>query len=318
MARSLSKSRRSWPVPLRFVAMALVASIVLYDGTAYAINAIVSQDLPILVQMAATEMASHTELVAILSEAAATTAQIKEYTDIAKTTWGALSELRQMSFVDLTDAVRMGVGNAFPELGTIYGDIGDIRDLDRRDPQALLSLRGMLWEEVYGPAIDYLHSGHANLEATAAMAEHRGRQARLLAVRRQEAERWEEDCKETSARDGSEGACQAAANRAAVQNAIALQNLHETALLQLQAQERLIQNQDREELDKIYGFERILYDARNYLFYLSGAEECVAGQCVYERYSQAMWTRIEQYRMRHPARGPMILRRGDEVDGDAP
>jgi hypothetical protein len=160
----------------------------------------------------------------------------------------------------------------------------------------------MLWEGVYGPAIDYLHSGHENFEAVAAMEEHRGREALKVNARRTEAEQWEEDCKRTSSGDdAAEGACQAGANRAAIQSALMLQDLHETALYSLQAQERLIANQDRRELDDFYAYDRFVFDMHNYVNAMAGIEgECPAGRCLYQRYGDAMYRRVEQFRARHP------------------
>ena len=142
----------------RIIATSLVCTMLLYDSTASAINALVSHDLPILTEIAATELASYAELGAFLGEAAAITAQVKEYTTLAKTAWGAINELRHLTWDELRGAALLGVGNAFPELGQIYGDVQDIRDLNYRDEQALMTLRGMLWEGVYGPGIDYLHA----------------------------------------------------------------------------------------------------------------------------------------------------------------
>jgi hypothetical protein len=302
MAPSESSSKQPRPSRrTRVVCVSLVVAILAWDATAYAINALVSQDLPVLIEIAATEAASHTELVAILSETAAMVKQVKEYTTIAKTAWGALEELRQMTLADLANAAKIGLGNAFPELQEIYGDIKDIRDLNYRDERALQTLRGMLWEEVYGPGIDYLHSAHSNFEAVAQMEEHRFRQAPKIAARRSEAEQWEEDCKRTSS--SGEGACQAAASRAAIQQALLLSDLHETSLKTLEAQERLIANADRRELDSLYAYDRWMFDLRNYFASAAGIEEeCIAGSCLYERYGDKMYARVSQFRARHAQR----------------
>jgi hypothetical protein len=306
MASSTSSLQRKRP-RIRAIAAGVLVGILLWDTSAWAINALVSQDLPLLVQIAATEASSYTELGAILSEAAAITAEVKEYTSIAKTAWGALNELRQMSWEDFENATKQGLNSAFPELGGMYRDVKDIRNLDYRDPRAFDTLRGILWESAYGPAIDYLHSGHEDYEAIAAMQDHRGREANKVALRRMEAQQWEEDCKRTS-NDGQEGACQAAANRAAIQSSLMLQDIHESSLYSLEAQEKLIANEDRKELDEIYGHDRLIYDLRNYVLSASGVEgSCTAGNCLYETYGNAMWKHIAQYRSRHLIEYPKAI-----------
>ncbi len=288
------------------VALGLVGAIVLYDATAYAVNAIVSHDLPILMEIAATEAASYTELGAILAEAAAITAQVKEYTTVAKAAWGFMNELRHLSWDQLKDAAFVGVNNAFPELGQIYGDVQDIRDLSYSDPRAIETLRGLLWANVYGPGIDYLHSGHDNMTAMAAMDDHRGRQFGRVAVRRAQAETWEQDCERISEEEDAEGACDAAANRAAIQSALMLHDLQETALFQLDAQERVLANQDRRELDRLYEYDRLAFDMRNYLLAISGAEECRAGECLSQQYGHVMSREVAKYRARHGARSQTL------------
>ncbi len=298
---SSSQQRRGSSRRTSVVCVSVVIAILVWDATAYAINALVSQDLPVLIEIAATEAASYTELGAILAETAAVVKQVKEYTTIAKTAWGALEELRQMTHTDLTNAAKDGQGNDYPEHQEMYGDIRDIRDLNYRDDRALQTLRGMLWEEVYGPGIDYLHSAHSNFEAVAQMEEHRFRQLPKVAARRAEAEQWEEDCKRTSS--SGEGACQAAASRAAIQQALLLSDVHETSLKTLEAQERLIANADRRELDSLYAYDRWMFDLRNYFAAAAGIdEECIAGSCLYERYGDKMYARVSQFRARHPER----------------
>lgn len=298
----------------RLAIVFFVGSILLWDSTAYAINAIVSQDLPLLTQIAATEVSSYLELGAILTEAAAITAQVKEYTTIAKTAWGALNELRYLSLDDLRDAAMRGASNAFPELQQIYGDAHDIADLSYRNQRAVDTVRGILWEEVYGPGIDYLHAGHSNLDAMANMQDHAARHEQILAARRAETTDWEATCRRTEGE--GEGACQAAANRAAIQSALMLQDMHETSLYQLEAQRRLIANEDRKELDNLYAYDRFVYDMRNYISSETGVDaECVAGQCLYERYGDKMWKRVQEFRARHPSGyGARIVRRPLEME----
>ena len=59
-----------------------------------------------------------------------------------------------LTWEEVKHSVAIGVGRAMPEFRQIYGDIEDIRDLDYRDDKALETIRGMLWEGVYGPGIE--------------------------------------------------------------------------------------------------------------------------------------------------------------------
>jgi hypothetical protein len=284
------------------VAAAVALAVCVWDSSAFAINALVSQDLPILSQIAMTEAASYTELGAILGEMAVLVAQAKEYTSVAKTAWGALDELRHMSSRDLLDAAALGARGAFPELDGMYGDIQDMRDLNYRDYRAVATLRGMLWDEVYGPAIDYLHTGHENLEALASHADLRGRHSAKLAARRAEAEQWAEDCRRTSS--AGEGACQAAASRAEIQQALALADLHESNLHLLDTAERQLKREERREADTVYAFERWLYDLNAYMAATSGdSGTCIAGQCLYAQYGTKMEQRLRAHRASHPRSG---------------
>jgi hypothetical protein len=293
------RARRRRPLRFRRVVGAAVVAVLLWDGSALAINALVSQDLPLLAQIAATEAAAYAELGALLAQASAIVAHVKEYTTVAKTAWGALDELRHMTPDQLRDAALLGVRRAFPELGDMYGHIRDIRDLDYRDHRAVATLRGIIWDEVYGPAIDYLHAGHGTLDALAVMQEHQLRHAAKAHARRQQATRWAEDCARTAAR--GEGACQAAANRATVQHALALADIQETNLHILDAQQRVLKRAERDDADRVYAFERWLHDLEAYMLASTGDESlCPAGQCLYEQYGTRMQGRLMAFRAQHP------------------
>lgn len=287
-------------VRIRWIALALVGGVLLWDATALAFNAVVSQDLPVLIEILSTEVAQYGELGSILAETSAMVEQVKEYTSVAKVAWGAVDELRHMTLDDLKDAALLGTNRAFPELGRMYGDIEDIRDLDYRDPAAVETFRGILWEHAYGPAVDYLHSAHENHQIVANAREHRARQSGKVMARRIEAEIWEEDCRRT-ADGGFEGACQAAANRAEILHAILLTDLHETALASLELQEQALMNDDRRELDQLYEYDRFLFDAANYVSASAGIEgkTCAAGRCLWERYGARVGSKIADYRARH-------------------
>jgi len=261
-----------------------------------------------LIEIAATEAAQYGELGAILAETTAMVEQVKEYTSVAKVAWGAIEELRHLTLEDLKEAALLGTDRAFPEIGRMYGDIEDIRDLDYRDPAAVQTFRGILWEHAYGPAVDYLHSAHDNHLAVANAREHRARQSGKVVARRIEAEVWEEDCRRTGA-EGFEGACQAAANRAEIIHAILLADAHETALASLELQERMLMNEDRKELDRLYEYDRFLFDAGNYVRASAGLEgrTCTAGKCLFERYGEQVAHRIAEYRRRHERPYPYRL-----------
>lgn len=134
-------------------------------------------------------------------------------------------------------------------------------------------------------------------------------------ARRTEAEQWEEDRKDTSSDGGPQGACQAAAHRASIQSALMLPDLQETALHQLDAQERLLQSADRKEIDRFYEYDRFVFDMRNYFLAASGAEDaCTAGRCLSQRYADAASRRINNYRARHPEGGtPNLMLSVEEV-----
>lgn len=282
----------------KLLALTVFGAVVLYDSSAYAINAIISQDVPILSAILAEEVKTALQLGTILAQVGVMVTTVKEYTTIAKTAWAAVNELRHMSLKDLGGLALKGVKRAFPEVGDIYGDIKDIKDLNYTNFKAQQTLRGMLWEEVYGPAIDYLHTGHKNLESLSAMEEHRIRSGAKVGARRMQAEGWEEDCARTSSK--GQGACRAASYRASIQQALLLADMNETALHSLEAQQLVIEQNDRKELDQIYTFDRWAHDLNNYFAAGSGQRSCRAGDCLYDRYGSKMYEKIAEFRERHP------------------
>jgi len=284
----------------RALAAALAGTVLLWDSTAHAINALVSQDIPWLTQIASTEMMSYGELGSILAETAAVVKQVKEYTAIAKTVYGAIDDVRHLSLGELKGYVMQGVLRAAPELGGMYQDLKDIRDLDYRNDRALATIRGALWEEVYGPAIDYLHSGHQDLDAIAVWEDERNRSAGKIEAERKQLDAWKKAC-EKAADAGAEGACQAAAQRAALESGFLLADLHDTNLKILESQQLAAERADRRELDEVYAFSRFLGDVQTLLASpVSKDGDCRPGSCLYDRYADKVYERIQEYRIRHP------------------
>lgn len=284
----------------RIVIGALVVSILAWDGTAYAINAIVSQDLPLLTQILATEIGSYAQLGSILTQASAMVAQVKEYTSLAKVAWGAANEIRVMGANALKQAAWAGVGTAFPEVSGMYRDIRDVRDLDYRNYQAFATLRGILWEQIYGPSVDYLHTGHDTLSALAGMDEYRVRATAKIGVDRKEASAWEEDCNK-AAEASQYGPCMVASQRASIRQALLLSDIQETQVQALDVQERLLKRGERQDAETVQSYDRWMYDLANYM--KSNDENnksCKAGRCLYERFAWRTQQKVNEFRKDHP------------------
>ncbi len=288
----------------KHITLAVILSVLLYDSTAYAINALVSQDIPLLTDILATEIASKIELTSILAQTAAIVSQVKEYTTVAKTVWGAIDELRNMTPEQLKTLAFRGLNSAFPEARQIYRDIQNISDLDYQNAKAYATFRGILWEEVYGPVIDDMHAGHANLEVLSEAAELRLRIQGKIDARREEARAWEEDCKKSSG-EGGFGACNLASQRSQIQSALSLQDMNETELHQLRVMRQQFENDQEKEAGKLYAIDRWMYDVGTFVgLEREQVPECEPGSCLFTRYGDRANARIAHYRALHPDISP--------------
>lgn len=276
--------------------LAFAFSFFLAESSARAFNAIVSQDLPILTELLATEMSEYAEIATLVAQTATLVNQVKEYATLAKVVWGAIEDLKNLTWDDLKTGVLTGLGRAFPEAGGIYADIKDIADLDYENYQAQAAFRGMLWEHIYGPAVDYLDTALENLDHQADVKDYIVRSSGKADATREMAHTWTDEC-ESGASSGQNGKCQAAAQRAEIQSALMLADLQETSLKQLETQRLVLQERDRKEADEVYQYERLEHDVGKLLRASMGLDpECGEGECLYERYSDVVYERIENYR----------------------
>jgi hypothetical protein len=280
--------------------LAFAFSFLVYESSAHAVNAIVSQDLPILTEMLATEIEQYAEIATLVAQTATLVSQVKEYATLGKVVWGAIQDLKNLTWADLKKGVLDGLGRAYPELDGMYGDIKDIADLDYADYRARATFRGMLWEHVYGPAIDYLDTASENLDHHADVMDHMIRSAGKIDVTREMVRNWEQQCEEGMGR-GENGMCQAATQRAEIQSALMLADLQETSLKLLESQDKALRAQDRKEADQVYQFERWEHDVNKLVRATVSFDDddCEAGTCLYERYADVVYERIEDYRARH-------------------
>lgn len=272
-------------IRIRIIALTVALAVLLWDASAYALNGIVSQDLPILTQMLAQQIDSHIELTAILSETAAVVAQVKEYTTIAKTVYRGVEELLTLDIEDVRAGVLQGLGDAYPEIADMREDITDIRDLRYSDPQSVEAIRGMLWQEVYGPAFDEAVERNAehNLETAAEVEERKSTHEAYIDARRKQWDKWQDDCEKAGP-----GACQRAADAATVENTQLLADIHETLLLTAEIQSREQLRKDRQEVESANAAVDWIADVEAYIASFAGGDKgCVAGQCVWERYQAA-------------------------------
>ena len=281
---------------MRLVIAAVLAVVVLWDTSAYAINALVSQDIPLLTQIAAQEVANHTELVAIVSQATATVSQIKEMATFAKTVYGAFEELVTLSPKKIAGLALQRGKNAFPEIDQIYSDVKDIADLDYRDQRGYLMVRGLLWDEIYGPAFDYFHDANDKLDAMAIVAEAAPRAIGKAHVARSMGRSWADDCDRTSA-DGKLGPCKLAADKATILQVTQLADLTETAAQIAMLEQRQVEQNERDRVEAYYQNTRIAHDLRAFVEASVFRKDCL-GSCVYESYGDKLFRRINEARAR--------------------
>jgi hypothetical protein len=272
---------RTRPLGVRTVALSAILAVLLWDGTAYALNAVVSQDLPILTQQLAVQLESKLKLAAILAETSAIVAQVKEYTTLAKTAYRGIEELQTLDIDQIRDGVMEGLASAYPEVAQMRGDLNDIRDLRYSDPHSVAVLRGILWEKIYGPGLAAIRdAAESNLESAAVIAERKTTHSAYVKARRQQWDKWQDQCE----RDGA-GACQRASDSATVEQTQLLGDVHETLLWSTEIQSREQLRQDRQEVARAQQVLRWMRDVEAYVAGKSGAaEQCKAGECMWERH----------------------------------
>lgn len=277
------KTLRDW-CQRHVMVTAVVGGVLLWDTSALAFNAIVSQDLPILIEMAATEMASYLQLTAVLVEASAIVAQVKEYTSVVKTAYRGLEELVTLSDEDVRAGVMQGLNNALPEVAEIRGNMRDIGDLRYSDPRAVAVIRGMLWEDVYGPSLEAIRRNtEKNLENGATIRERKVAYEALLLGRSKEWRAWDKSC-----RDEGAGACQLAAAIATIEHSHLLGDIHETLLWGLELQSREQLRADRHEVQEGQELLEWMSSVEAYIATQTGArDKCTPGSCLFERYAGA-------------------------------
>jgi hypothetical protein len=198
--------------------------------------AIVGEDSVLLAQILSSEIAQSLHLGSLLAQTTSSVAQLREMVDVAKMVHRGVTEVTQMSGGQLKAAVLEGVRQSKEgaQLAQLHADIASIRDLHHVDPRALETLRGLLWTEFYGPALDVIHSAHDNHEAEVALVARKADFDALHNAEMQQLVHWEDDCAK------GPGACQQAGARASIKTAQYTAFLHQTALQQAELTARQV------------------------------------------------------------------------------
>jgi hypothetical protein len=289
MERSASKPK--WRRRLRLFVFIFFGGVILWDSMAWALG----EDIPILSQILVTELGHSTTFSEMLIQAQQTVKHVKEYTTLAKTVYGGIDEIRHMTAKELRDGALLGMRNAYPGAVDMYRDIKDIRNLNYRNQQAYDTLRGMLWENVYGPAIDVIHGSHDNLDAIAKSQELQQRETALLYAEQEILNAQAEDCEKGN------GACLAASQRAEIEQGLLLKQIAEINLSALENQRQQRISETRKEVAQVQMYQQWLFDLRNHLARTTNSEStCPAGRCLYDRYGAKLNDEITHYKNLHP------------------
>lgn len=284
----------------RAIAIAVAATILLHDGRAMAINAIWSHDAPVLAELAITEWKTYLEISKMLMETRKIVAHGRELVGVTKAAWKAIDDLREMKWSDLKEAGIEGLRRSFPEVEGIYSDAKSMADWrSGPDARSIATFRGMLWQHVYGPSIDYLHDQHENSKVIAESKDQRARWRGIITTLRPDLDALLEECNK------GEGACSAAANRAQIKQASLLTDIQEATSKNNELLERQRASADSERAGRYFQYERFLHDFEQHIAVTLGTGDdderrCRAGRCLYERYAAVPSQVYDQFRERHP------------------
>ncbi len=264
--------------------------ILFWKGSAFGVNAFISQDLPFLAELVANSITEVAQLTTLIENTRSMIDQGNEYVELGQAIYGGIEAFESLTWEELQGGIEKGLINSragvlYLSADKAYQRAQSFEDLDSLNPRSVATARGMLWEYAYGPAIEYMPMAKDNLEASSQLVDYTARKSEL--ERRRRAELWAllKNCVGTGK---GEGACLAAANRAELQSALLLSDLHSTSLLSLDLQRRSLNQKDRESLGKISEFERFTRDFDEQLaasFGLPKGERCAPGRCLYQRYS---------------------------------
>lgn len=279
---------------MRLLAVASAVSVCFWSPSARAINALFSQDLPVLSEIAMTEAAILGEASALVAQAYQTYQTINEHVGIAKAVHQGVQELTELTWDDLKGYALEGLSNTFPEIGEMYSGIHDMADFRKVNYRSVETVRGMLWANIYGPAVEGLHQQHENMEASARSKDHRARSSALIDGIQKEIDAYQKEC------DKGEGACSAAASRAQMRTASLVADMHKTTLQQLELQEREILSKDAAKMNERYAMLRWLEDLQEHIQIVNGegGKDC-AGHCLYDRYAGERSRVLGKWREQH-------------------
>jgi hypothetical protein len=262
-------------------------------------EAIIGEDIPILTSIFGQQVREGLQLGGLLAQAGMIVSEVKETVNLAKAIYCAFDELRHMTWKDLGGYVMQGLDDAFPEVGQMYDDIKgtyqnikDFGDLKKVDPLSVTALRGMLWDEVYGPALDAMGIGKKSLDELAETEELLYRATAQQLYFNEQTKMLDAACQ----KDAS--ACEAASYKATVLQATQLAGLAELARLDLRVNRGVLERMDLEKADSIYMAQRWLWDAQNYAQWMSGIDamgSCSRGNCIYEAFGAHLYKKISQY-----------------------
>lgn len=177
-----------------------------------------------LAELLGTEAGGFTSVARVLHDLVEITGNVKEQTTILKTAYKGIDDAINMRWSDAERDIVAGLRRASPDFDRLFRNIHDIEDLRYTDAQAQTTLRNMLFATAYGPAVDYLHQQHEDMNTVAATAEVVERQRALVRAQRSLLKDLRGDC------DGGAGACQVAAQRASIEAAQTLTDIQEVLL----------------------------------------------------------------------------------------
>ena len=255
------------------------------------------EDMAAMAKLIAVEMDNYARLGTLIHETSNIVANVKEHTTLLKTAYKGIEDVIQMRWQDLERDVRRGLSQAFPELEVMYRDIEDIEDLRYTNTQAEQTLRDMLYKTAYGPAVEYLHQQHEDMDAVAKASETIARHTGLLAGERAAVRLFEEDCKK------GEGACLVSSQRATIHQAAIMGDIHEVLIRSADMQQRLVTLKDQEENSAFYQQVRFTTDFIEHAQALLGVElrrDCRPGKCLYDAYAGSAYETMAKSRRRHP------------------
>jgi hypothetical protein len=274
-------------------AAVLVALLMFVATRAQAFNWLSLADLA---QLLGTEAGGFTSIARVVHDLVEITSNVKEQTSILKTAYKGIDDAINMRWSDAERDIVTGLRRSSPDFDKLFRNIHDIEDLRYTDGQAQTTLRNMLFATAYGPAVDYLHQQHEDLDTVASTAEVVERQRVLVRAQRSLLMGLRGDCERGA------GACQVASQRAAIETANTLTDIQEVLLESAATQQQLLTVEDQKVAGDFYAQQRFAGDFIEHARMVLGpalSRDCRPGHCVESAFAGAAGRVIRTSRQRH-------------------